>query len=63
MVKNKAFGFVTPCHYEYNAQEYEDLVNLCDLVYNDVSTEENLKAALPNKPEFKVLQAAITKRS
>ena len=35
LVKNKVSGFSTPYYYNFDSQEYEDFVQLCDVVYNE----------------------------
>ena len=55
-------GYLTAAYQDYDIEDYNRHVQLCDIVYNEESTKEEIKAAMEKVPDFKVLQAAASKR-
>ena len=56
LTRNRGIRFIAPCCHENNKEEYEELVHICDVLYDKESIEVELKKAITKKPEIKVLQ-------
>lgn len=62
-INNSYFnGYGTVFCWDCRQQEYEQLVHLCDVIYSEESTKDEIKAELIRCPSLRVLRAASKRR-